>query len=101
MSNVEESGQQYEGLIDQLTKPARNVLVYAEEEARRFQHNYIGTEHLLLGLVRESESVAAKVLASHGTGLNKVRSAVSFIVGQGDRVVLGKIGLSPRLKKVI
>src|SRR5204863_869844 len=64
-------------------------------------HNYIGTEHLLLGLVREGEGVAAKVLSNLGVELNKVRSAVEFIIGRGDRAVLGEIGLTPRAKKVI
>lgn len=73
----------------------------AQEEAQRFQHNYIGTEHLLLGLVREGEGVAAKVLSNLGVELNKVRSAVEFIIGRGDRIVLGEIGLTPRAKKVI
>src|SRR5439155_779975 len=68
---------------------------------QRFQHNYIGTEHLLLGLVREGEGVAAKVLSNLGVELNKVRSAVEFIIGRGDRIVLGEIGLTPRAKKVI
>ncbi|HUZ78637.1 MAG TPA: ATP-dependent Clp protease ATP-binding subunit [Chloroflexota bacterium] len=73
----------------------------AQEEAQRFNHNYIGTEHLLLGLVREGEGVAAKVLGNLGVELNKVRSAVEFIIGRGDRMVVGEIGLTPRAKKVI
>src|SRR6266704_544814 len=83
------------------TERARKVLSLAQEEAQRFQHNYIGTEHLLLGLVREGEGVAAKVLSNLGVELNKVRSAVEFIIGRGDRIVLGEIGLTPRAKKVI
>ena len=73
----------------------------AQEEAQRFQHNYIGTEHLLLGLVREGEGVAAKVLEDLGVELIQVRSAVEFIINRGDRIVLGEIGLTPRAKKVI
>jgi ATP-dependent Clp protease ATP-binding subunit ClpA len=73
----------------------------AQGEAQRFQHNYIGTEHLLLGLVREGDGVAAKVLSNLGVELNNVRSAVESIIGRGDRVVLGEIGLTPRAKKVI
>src|SRR5205085_4247728 len=69
--------------------------------AQRFQHNYIGTEHLLLGLVREGEGVATKVLTKLGVELNRVRSRVEFIIGRGDRIVLGEIGLTPRAKKVI
>ncbi|HCI78208.1 MAG TPA: NDP-hexose 4-ketoreductase, partial [Ktedonobacter sp.] len=87
--------------FDKFTERARKVLSLAQEEAQRFQHNYIGTEHLLLGLVREGEGVAAKVLANLGVELNKVRSAVEFIIGRGDRIVLGEIGLTPRAKKVI
>src|SRR5512141_1150098 len=87
--------------FDKFTERARKVLQLAQEEAQRFNHNYIGTEHLLLGLVREGEGVAAKVLANLGVALNKVRSAVEFIIGRGDRAVLGEIGLTPRAKKVI
>jgi ATP-dependent Clp protease ATP-binding subunit ClpC len=87
--------------FDKFTERARRVLTLAQEEAHRFNHNYIGTEHLLLGLVREGDGVAAKVLANLGVELNKVRSAVEFIIGRGDRTVLGEIGLTPRAKKVI
>ena len=87
--------------FDRFTERARKVLNLAQEEAQRFQHNYIGTEHLLLGLVREGEGVAAKVLSNLGVELNRVRSAVESIIGRGDRVVLGEIGLTPRAKKVI
>jgi bifunctional DNase/RNase len=87
--------------FDQFTERARKVLSLAQVEAQRFQHNYIGTEHLLLGLVREGEGVAAKVLSNLGVELNKVRSAVEFIIGRGDRIVLGEIGLTARAKKVI
>src|SRR5437762_612183 len=87
--------------FDKFTERARKVLQLAQEEAQRFNHNYIGTEHLLLGLVREGEGVAAKVLANLGVDLNKVRRAVEFIIGRGDRTVAGDIGLTPRAKKVI
>ncbi|HKV85632.1 MAG TPA: ATP-dependent Clp protease ATP-binding subunit [Ktedonobacterales bacterium] len=87
--------------FDKFTERARKVLSLAQEEAQRFNHNYIGTEHLLLGLVREGDGVAAKVLNNLGVELNKVRSAVEFIIGRGDRIVLGDIGLTPRAKKVI
>lgn len=87
--------------FDKFTERARKVLSLAQEEAQRFQHNYIGTEHLLLGLVREGEGVAAKVLNSLGVELNRVRTSVEFIIGRGDRIVLGEIGLTPRAKKVI
>jgi ATP-dependent Clp protease ATP-binding subunit ClpA len=87
--------------FDKFTERARRVLSFAQEEAQRFQHNYIGTEHLLLGLVREGEGVAAKVLLKLGVELNKVRSNVEYIIGRGDRIVLGEIGLTHRAKKVI
>jgi ATP-dependent Clp protease ATP-binding subunit ClpC len=87
--------------FDKFTERARRVLSFAQGEAQRFQHNYIGTEHLLLGLVREGEGVAAKVLLKLGVALNKVRSNVEYIIGRGDRIVLGEIGLTPRAKKVI
>jgi ATP-dependent Clp protease ATP-binding subunit ClpA len=87
--------------FDKFTKRARKVLSLAQEEAQRFHHNYIGTEHLLLGLVHEGEGVAARVLMDLGVELTKVRSAVEFVIGRGDRIVLGEIGLTPRAKKVI
>ncbi|HLW02618.1 MAG TPA: Clp protease N-terminal domain-containing protein [Ktedonobacterales bacterium] len=75
--------------FDKFTERALQVLSLAEEEARRFNHNYIGTEHLLLGLVREGEGVAAKVLSNLGAELNKVRSAVEYIIGRGGSNCLG------------
>src|SRR5215469_3155709 len=87
--------------FDRFTARARKVLGLAQEEAQRFQHNYIGTEHLLLGLIREGEGVAAKVLSNLGVEINQVRSAVEFIIGRGVHIVLGEIGLTPRTEKVI
>ena len=87
--------------FEKFSERARRVLSLAQEEAQRFNHNYIGTEHILLGLVRETEGVAAKVLANLGVELNKVRSAVEFIIGRGERAASGEIGLTPRAKKVI
>src|SRR5437667_8958081 len=87
--------------FDKFTERARRVLTLAQEEALRFNHNYIGTEHMLLGIGREGEGVAAKLLGNLGVELNKVRSAVEFIIGRGDRMVVGEIGLTPRAKKVI
>ena len=87
--------------FEKFEEKARRVLSLAQEEAQRFNHNYIGTEHILLGLVRETEGVAAKVLSSLGVELNKVRSAVEFIIGRGERSAPGEIGLTPRAKKVI
>ena len=86
---------------DKFTERARKVFSLAQEEAQRLQHPYIGTEHLLLGLVREEEGVAAKVLSNLGVELHKARDAVEAIIGRGDRIVLGEIGLTPRAKKVI
>jgi ribosomal protein L13E len=77
------------------------VLTYAQEEAKSFNHNYIGTEHLLLGLIREGGGVAAKVLRNLGVELDKVRRQVELIIGRGDSMILGEIGLTPRSKKVI
>ena len=71
--------------FDKFTERARKVLTLAQEEAQRFNHNYIGTEHLLLGLVREGDGVAARVLTNMGVQLPKVRSAVEFIIGRGDQ----------------
>jgi ATP-dependent Clp protease ATP-binding subunit ClpA len=87
--------------FDKFTERARRVLTYAQEEATRFNHNYIGTEHLLLGLVREGEGVAARVLSNLGVGLDRVRSEVEFIIGRGDRPAVGEVGLTPRSKRVI
>src|SRR4051812_35272207 len=87
--------------FDKFTERARRVLTLAQEEAQRFNHNYIGTEHLLLGLVREGDGVAAKVLNNLGVELSKVRSAVEFIIGRGEKSISGEIGLTPRAKKVI
>ncbi len=83
------------------TKRARNVLALAQEESVRLQHNYIGTEHLLLGLVREGEGVAAQVLHNLGIELSQVRQTIEEIIGRGDSVVYGEIRLTPRAKKVI
>ena len=87
--------------FEKFSERARRVLSLAQEEAQRFNHNYIGTEHVLLGLVRETDGIAAKVLANLGVELNKVRSAVEFIIGRGERAAPGEIGLTPRAKKVI
>jgi ATP-dependent Clp protease ATP-binding subunit ClpA len=87
--------------FDKFDDDARKVLSLAQEEAQRFQHNYIGTEHLLLGLVRLEDSVAGSIMHRLGIELFRVRNAVEFIIGRGDRIVLGEIGLTPRAKKVI
>jgi len=87
--------------FEKFSERARRVLTIAQEEARQLNHNYIGTEHILLGLVREEEGVAAKVLTNLGASLNKVRQAVEFISGRGERPSTGETGLTPRAKRVI
>jgi ATP-dependent Clp protease ATP-binding subunit ClpC len=88
--------------FEKFSEKARKVLSLAQEEAQRFNHNYIGTEHILLGLVKESDGAAARILISLSLELNKVRSAVEFIIGRGERRPSpGEIGLTPRAKKVI
>ncbi len=87
--------------FEKFSERARRVLSLAQEEAQRFNHNYIGTEHILLGLVRETDGVAARVLSNLSVELGKVRSAVEFIIGKGERSSPGDIGLTPRAKKVI
>jgi len=87
--------------FEKFSERARRVLTIAQEEARNLNHSYIGTEHILLGLVREEEGVAARVLTNLGIGLGKVRSAVEFIIGRGEKPGSGETGLTPRAKKVI
>jgi len=87
--------------FEKFTERARRVLTIAQEEAQHFNHNYIGTEHILLGLIREEGGVAARVLANLGVGLTKVRSAVEFIIGRGEKPSSGETGLTPRAKRVI
>ena len=87
--------------FEKFSERARRVLTLAQNEAQRFNHNYIGTEHILLGLVGETEGVVARVLKNLGIDLEKVRAAVEFIIGRGEKPVTGEIGLTPRAKKVI
>ena len=87
--------------FDKFTERARKVLALAQEEAQRFNHNYIGTEHILLGLIREGSGIGAKALVNLGADLGKVRAAVEFIIGRGERKSRGEVGLTPRAKKVI
>ncbi len=87
--------------FDRFTKRARRVLQLAQEEAQRLNHNYIGTEHLLLGLVREENGVASKVLIELGVDPNQVIRAVERTVGRGERPPFGKPTLAPRTKRVI
>jgi ATP-dependent Clp protease ATP-binding subunit ClpA len=81
---------------EKFTEKARLVLDLAQEEARELRHNYVGTEHLLLGLLREGESIAYNVLHNMGIELEAVRKAIVFIVGQGPAEIVGEIGLTPR-----
>src|SRR4030067_2277509 len=87
--------------FEKFTERARRVLTAAQEEAQHLNHNYIGTEHILLGLIREEEGVAAKVLVSMGVTLSKVRSAVEYIIGRGEKASTGEIGLTTRAKRAI
>ena len=80
---------------------ARRVVVLAQEEARRLNHNYIGTEHILLGLIREGEGVAAKALESLGISLGAVREQVEEIIGQGQQLLSGHFPFTPRAMKVV
>ena len=90
------------GPFDRFNDRAKRVLALAQDEAIRFNHNYIGAEHLLLGLVREGEGVAARVLDSLGVELSKVRAAVEFTIGRGDATTSpSEITLTPRVKKII
>lgn len=83
------------------TERAQKVIAYAQEEARRLNHNVIGTEHLLLGLIREGEGVAAKALKNLNLDLKKVRNQVETMIGVGPFVIQGPIGYTPRAKKVM
>lgn len=87
--------------FEKFTNRARIVMTLAQDEAQRLGHNYMGTEHLLLGLIREGEGVAAVALKRLGVSLDDARAAVLHIIGHSDRIVAGEIGLTPRTKKVI
>ncbi|MFM7064575.1 MAG: Clp protease N-terminal domain-containing protein, partial [Actinomycetes bacterium] len=88
-------------MFERFTDRARRVVVLAQEEARLLQHNYIGTEHILLGLIHEGEGVAAKALESLGISLEAVRQQVEEIIGQGGTSPSGHIPFTPRAKKVL
>ncbi len=87
--------------FEKFSERARRVLSLAQEEAGELNHNYIGTEHVLLGLAREPEGVGTRVLVSLGVDLSKIRSAVTFIIGRGQKQPTSDVGLTPRAKKVI
>jgi ATP-dependent Clp protease ATP-binding subunit ClpA len=88
-------------VFERFTDRARQVVVLAQEEARGLKHNYIGTEHLLLGLLREEQGVAARVLAARHVTLEGVRDRIAVIVGAGEEVAAGQIPFTPRAKKVL
>ena len=93
----------FSDMFEKFTESARLALSLAQDEAQKLNHNYIGTEHLLLGLAREEESDAksTKMLLNLGTRPEDVRREVLFIIGRGDRIVLGAVNLAPRAKKVL
>jgi ATP-dependent Clp protease ATP-binding subunit ClpC len=88
-------------MFERFTDRARRVVVLAQEEARMLNHNYIGTEHILLGLIHEGEGVAAKALESLNISLEAVRQQVEEIIGQGQAAPTGHIPFTPRAKKVL
>src|SRR6187200_729602 len=88
-------------MFERFTDRARRVVVLAQEEARMLNHNYIGTEHILLGLIHEGEGVAAKALESMDISLNAVREQVQEIIGEGSHAPSGHIPFTPRAKKVL
>jgi len=87
--------------FDKFTERARKVLQLAQEEAQRFNHDYIGTEHLLLALVGEGEGVGVQVLRAMGVRPAELRAAIEFIIGRGEPEPTGEPGLTPRSKKVL
>ncbi|HEV8179817.1 MAG TPA: Clp protease N-terminal domain-containing protein [Gaiellaceae bacterium] len=88
-------------MFERFTKAARDVVALAQDEAREMRHNYLGTEHLLLGLLREEEGLAAQVLASLEITVEQVRTQVAGIVGEGEKVNAGQIPFTPRAKRVL
>ena len=88
-------------MFERFTDRARRVVVLAQEEARMLNHNYIGTEHILLGLIHEGDGVAARALESLGISLDAVRQQVEEIIGQGQQAPSGHIPFTPRAKKVL
>jgi len=88
-------------MFERFTDTARRVVVLAQEEARMLDHDYIGTEHILLGLIHEGEGVAAEALRTVGIGLDAVRGQVEKIIGRGQAAPSGHIPFTPRAKKVL
>ena len=87
--------------FERFTGRARRALGLAQEEARRLGHNYIGTEHILIGLAREGNGVAAQVLVAMGADADKIRTVVELVIGRGERATQGETGLTPRAKRVL
>src|SRR5690606_36568804 len=87
-------------MFGRYTERAQRVIVLAQEEAKRLGHNYVGTEHLLLGLIREGEGIAAKALQGLGISLEQVRGEVEKVIGKGQSNGDGEMGFTPRAKKV-
>ncbi len=88
-------------MFERFTDRARRVVILAQDEARMLKHNYIGTEHILLGLIREGEGVAGQALTALGISLEDVRSQVEEIIGQGVESPAGHVPFTPRAKKVL
>ena len=88
-------------VFGRFTEGARQVIVLAQDEARALKHNYIGTEHLLLGLSREENGIAAGVLRSFDLNVEEIRAEVARVVGQGDRVETGQMPFTPRAKRIL
>jgi ATP-dependent Clp protease ATP-binding subunit ClpC len=89
-------------VFERFNERARHVVVLAQNEARALKHNYIGTEHILLGLLREEDGLGARVLASHGVTVEEARVQIRRVIGEGDEeITSGQMPLTPRSKKVL
>ena len=88
-------------MFERFTERARQVVVLAQDEARALKHNYIGTEHILLGLLRQEKALAARVLGALGITVEEVRAEIARTIGQGEEVTNGEIPFTPRAKKVL
>lgn len=88
-------------MFERFTERARQVVILAQDESRGFKHNYIGTEHILLGLIREEQGLGAAVLEEHGLTLETVRADIARTVGHGDHALYGQIPFTSRAKKTL
>src|SRR5690554_5254119 len=88
-------------MFERFTERARRVVLHAQKETVQLKHNVVGTEHLLLGLIKEAEGVAARALGTLGIDLNKIRAEVIKIIGTGDQMLLGEAPFTPRAKRVL